>query len=164
MRFTIEQDFAGPLEQVEAAFIDPAFLESLSSDASLGRPTLVRREEAGELVHQWVRYAFTGDLNASVRRVVDPDRLTWIEESTFDRRTHQTAWRIVPDHYRNLLRCSGTFSFEASTPEATRRTTEAEIKVSVPLVGGRVESAIVAGLRDHAALEEKVLDRWLEPH
>jgi hypothetical protein len=28
-------------------------------------------------------------------------------------------------------------------------------------VGSKVEKAIVAGLREHAALEEDVLDRWL---
>lgn len=162
MRFTIEQNFAGPLEQVEAAFVDPAFVEHMGSEPLLGRPALLRQEEAGQLVHRWVRYAFTGDVNATVRRVVDPERLTWVEESTLDRDTHETTWRIVPDHYRNLLRCSGTFRLEASSPDLTRRTTEAEMKVTVPLVGGRVESAIVAGLRDHAALEEKVLDGWLQ--
>jgi hypothetical protein len=28
-------------------------------------------------------------------------------------------------------------------------------------VGGKVESAIVGGLREHAGLEEQVLDAWL---
>ncbi len=37
----------------------------------------------------------------------------------------------------------------------------AELKVSVPLVGGKVEHAIVSGLREHAGLETAVLNRWL---
>lgn len=161
MRFTIEQDFAGPLAQVEAALINPEFIELMREQPLLGRPELLRREEEGDLVHQWVRYAFTGDLNAAVRRVVDPERLTWVEESTLDRRTHHTTWRIAPDHYRHLLRCSGSFRLEESSPAATRRTTDAEIKVSVPLVGGKVEGAIVSGLRDHASLEAHLVDDWL---
>jgi hypothetical protein len=166
MRFTIDQTFAGPLEAVEAAFVDPAFLEQLSTLPKLGRPTLVHRVEAedGNLVHQWVKYAFTGEVNSAVRRVVDPARLTWVEESTLDRRTHRTTWRIVPDHYRNLLRSDGTFSLapDPADPDGrTRRTAEGELKVTVPLVGGKVERAIVDGLREHAALEEQVLDTWL---
>lgn len=164
MRFTIEQTFAGPLERVEAALVDPAFLERLSTLPKLGRPTLVHRVEAGDLVHQWVKYAFTGEVNSAVRRVVDPGRLTWVEESTLDRRTHRTTWRIVPDHYKNLLRSAGEFRLSpdpAAPAERTIRTTEAELKVSVPLVGGKVEQAIVSGLRDHASLEEEVLDGWL---
>lgn len=161
MRFTIQQRFAGPLDRVEAAFVDPAFLEHLGELPNLGRPALVHRVEAGDLVHLWVRYGFTGEVNAAVRRVVDPARLTWVEESTLDRRTHRTTWRIVPEHYRNLLRGSGTFALAPADADSTTRTTEAEIKVSVPLVGGKVEAAIVQGLREHAALEEQVVDRWL---
>lgn len=161
MRFTIEQRFTGPLERVEAAFVDPAFLERLRELPKLGRPTLVHRVETEELVHQWVKYAFTGEVNAAVRRVVDPARLTWVEESTLHRRTHETTWRIVPDHYRNLLRCSGTFRLTPTAEGATTRTAEAEIKVSVPFVGAKVEQAIVSGLREHASLEEQVVDAWL---
>jgi hypothetical protein len=161
MRFTIEQSFAGPLDRVEAAFVDPAYLERLSELPKLGRPTLVHRVEAGDLVHQWVKYAFVGDLNSAVRRVVDPSRLTWVEESTLDRRTHRTTWRIVPDHYKNLLHASGTFQLEAMGDDRTRRVAEGEVKVTFPLVGGRVEQAIVSGLREHAALEVPVLDAWL---
>ena len=161
MRFTIEQELAAPLERVEAALVDPDYLERLSTLPKLGRPTLVHRVEAGDLVHQWIKYAFVGDLNSAVRRVVDPARLTWVEESTLDRRTHRTTWRIVPDHYRNLLRSSGEFRLDHVSADATRRTTDAEIKVTVPLVGGKVEQAIVSGLREHAAEEVEVLDAWL---
>ncbi len=164
MRFSIEQHFAGSLPQVETAFVDPAFLERLATLPKLGRPTLVHRVEAGDLVHQWVKYAFTGQVNGAVRRVVDPARLTWVEESTLDRRTHLTTWRIVPDHYRNLLRSSGTFKLVEVAPGRTQRRADGEVKVTVPLVGGKVESAIVSGLREHAALEEDVLDTWLAEH
>ena len=163
MRFTIEQELAAPLERVEAALFDPAYLERLSTLPKLGRPTLVDRREDldGRRVHQSVRYRFVGDLNAAVRRVVDPERLTWVEESTHDRRTHVTTWHIVPDHYERLLRASGTFRLEAEGAGATRRTAEGDLTVSVPLVGGKVERAIVSGLREHADLEEDVLSEWL---
>lgn len=161
MRFRIEQHFDGSLADVESAFVDPAFLAHLAEQPELGRPQLVHRVEAGDLVHQWVQYRFTGNLNSAVRRVVDPNRLTWVEESTLDRTDHRTTWRIVPDHYKNLLRSSGTFVLESVAPGRTRRITEADLKVTVPLVGGKVEGAIVSGLTEHAALEEKVLAGWL---
>jgi hypothetical protein len=164
MRFTIDQDFAAPVDAVAAAYVDPEFLGRLSRLPKLGRPTLVHRVEAGDLVHQWVKYAFTGDVNAAVRRVVDPARLTWIEESTFDRRTLTTTFKIVPDHYRHLLRSSGTLVFESTGDSRSRRRAEAELKVTVPLVGGKVEQAMLAGLREHAALEIGVVEEWLAGH
>lgn len=161
MRFQIHQEFPGPLDQVEEAFVDPAFLELLATLPKLGRPQLLSQVTEGPVVHQEVRYRFTGDLNAAVRRVVDPDQLTWVEKSSLDRRTHRSSWHIVPDHYQHLLRCSGTFQLEAAGPSSTRRVADAEIKVSVPLVGGKVEAAIVSGLREHAAVEEGVMADWL---
>lgn len=166
MRFRIEQRFRAPLAAVEAAYVDPAFLARLASLPKLGAPTLLDQVVDGDLVHQKIRFRFTGDVSSAVRRVVDPARLTWVEESTFDRRTHVTTWRIVPDHYAGMIRCAGTFRLTeeddgGSGAGATRRTAEADIKVNVPLVGGKVERAIVSGLEEHAAAEVEILEDWL---
>jgi hypothetical protein len=161
VQFTIEQRFAGPLDAVEAAFVDPAFLNRLSELPKLGNPALLSQDLDGDGVHQQVRYAFTGDLSPAVRRFVDPERLTWIEDAHLDRRTHTTTWTIVPDHYTHLLRASGTFALAPDEAGGTSRRTQAEIKVSLPFVGAKVEQAIVNGLREHARLEEGVMDEWL---
>ncbi len=161
MHFRIEQRFPAPMQEVQEALVDPAFLERLGQLPKLGRPELLGQEAHGDELRQWVRYRFTGEVSGAVRRVVDPARLTWVEELTLDRRTGRTVWRIRPDHYANLLRGEGTFELRPDGERGTLRIAEAEIKVSVPLVGGRVESAIVSGLREHAQLEEQVLAAWL---
>jgi len=161
VRFRIEQRFAGSLVDVENAFVDAAFLERLGTLPKLGAPTLVHQVVNGDEVQQSVRYRFTGEVNAAVRRVVDPARLTWVEESTLDRTTHRTTWRIVPDHYPGLIRGHGTFQLSEAADGGTIRVAEGEIRVSVPLVGGKVERAIVSGLEEHAAAEEQVMNEWL---
>ena len=162
MRFRIEQRFNGPLADVEGALLDPALLERMAGLPKLGTPVLLDDDRDGSQVRRRVRYQFTGDLNAAVRRVVDPARLTWVEESTTDLESHRTSWHIVPDHYGSMIRCAGTFRLEASGTDATRRITEADIRVTMPLVGGRVEKAIVSGLEEHARGEQTVVDAWLE--
>src|SRR5688500_20357948 len=112
VRFRIEQRFESGLADVEAALVDPGFIESLEALPKLGKPELVRQEDAPPLFHQWVAYRFTGDVSSAVRRVVDTKRLTWTEESTLDRTTHVTTWRIVPDHYASMLRCGATSRLE----------------------------------------------------
>jgi hypothetical protein len=68
----------------------------------------------------------------------------------------------VPDHYGHLLKASGTFRLHPSAGgPGTRRTAEGELRVSVPLVGGKVERAIVSGLQEHAEREQVVLEEWL---
>jgi hypothetical protein len=160
VRFRIEQHFVAALEEVEAAFVDPAFLEELGTLPKLGRPELVDQREDGDLVHQRVRYAFAGELASAVTAVVDPVKLTWVEQSTLDRRTHRTRFTIVPDHYKSRLSCDGEFVLD-STDAGTRRVATGELKVRFPLVGGKVERAIVSGLEEHAEREVDAMARWL---
>ena len=160
MRFRLEQFFSGPLDLVEPVFVDPDFLASLGRIPDLGHPVLVDQRVDGHLVHQRVRYAFIGDLSSAVTRVVDPRKLTWVEASTFDTRTHCTDFEIVPDHYGNRLSCRGQFRLEQMGGN-TRRTAEGNLTVHIPFVGRRAEHAIVSGLADHARWEADAVADWL---
>ena len=80
MRFRIQQRFDAPVEEVEAVLLDPAFLVRLGQLPKLGRPELLDQREDGDVVHRRVRFAFAGQLSAAVTAVVDPARLTWVEE------------------------------------------------------------------------------------
>ena len=160
MRFRIEQQFNASVEEVEAAYLDAAFLDVVAELPKLGRPQLLDQREDGDVVHQRVRHAFTGHLSSAVTAVVDPAKLTWVEESTIDRRTHRTRFTIVPDHYKSRLECDGEFVLEP-TASGARRTAVGDIKVRFPLVGGKVERAIVSGLQEHAEAEVQAMERWL---
>lgn len=163
MRFRIEQFLPGPLEQVEAAFVDPDFLARLAELPNVGHPELLDQRVVGPLVHQRVRYAFSGDLSPAVTRFVDPAKLTWIEVSTLDRRTHITDFEIQPDHYANRLSCRGRMRL-AGEGTATRRTAEGDLTVHIPFVGRKAEQAIISGLTEHARIEAETLGRWLAQH
>lgn len=167
MRFRIEQRIPASVDDVERALLDPAFLDELARLPRLGRPELLAQEVDGDIVEREIRYRFAGHLSPAVTAVVDPDRLTWVEESQTDRSTHLTRWVIRPDHYADRLRCSGTFTLTSDGDGdggPTTRIAEGELKVSFPLVGGRVEKAIVSGMEEHAAAEAAALTQWLESH
>jgi hypothetical protein len=160
VRFHLEQRFDAELTEVEAALLDPAFLAQLATLPKLGRPTLLEQRADGDIVRQKIRYAFVGELSSAVRAVVDPERLTWVEDSTVDRQRHHTDFAIIPDHYASLLRAAGTFQLESSSPNC-RRVADGEVHVGVPLVGRKVEAAIISGLAEHAAAETEVMHEWL---
>jgi hypothetical protein len=154
MRFTLEQRFAGPVEGVMAVFTDPDFLAELESLPNLGRPELLEQRDDGGVVHQRVHYRFTGTLNPTVTRVLDPKKLV----------CRRATFRIVPDNYANRLSCSGTYVFDEDGDDTTVRRTEGDLKVSYPLVGRAVERAIVSGLSKHLEDEGRLVDRWLTTH
>src|SRR5215471_11215839 len=107
MHFEVVQRLRAPLDAVEKALVDPSFLTTLGTLPKLGRPELLERRDMGERVFQRVRYDFEGNLSPTVTAVIDPAKLSWVEESTQDRVTHRTAIAIVPDYYTSLFTCRG---------------------------------------------------------
>ena len=161
MRFRLEQRFPAPVEVVEAALVDDAFLQRLGQLPDMGHPQLLEQVTEGDVVRQRVRYRFAGHLSPAVTAVVEPAKLSWVVESVLDRRAHRGEHRIVPDHYPGRLQCSYHTRLEPEGPASTRRVAEGELKVRFPLVGPRVERAIVTGLAHHADAEVEVLRGWL---
>ncbi|HEV3362673.1 MAG TPA: DUF2505 family protein, partial [Acidimicrobiia bacterium] len=165
MRFQVEQKIAGPVEAVANIYTDPRFYEAAGELPKLGRPEVLDRREDGPVVHLAVRFRFTGNLSSAVTKVVDPAKLTWVEESVHNLADHTVTFRMNPDHYADRLRSEGSVRYEADGAGMTRRLTEGELAVKVPLllgggkVGGAVENAIVSGLRDHLAARRPRLRR-----
>lgn len=161
MKFRLEQHFPSPVEDVEDAFVDPDLFSHLHEEADLGRPELLDRVDEGDLVRLRVRYAFTGELGPPLSSLVEPARITWVEESTLDRRTHRTEFHIVADHYPDRLRCSGTVELRPEGDGGSVRVAEGKLEVKIPLVGGKVERAVVDSLVEQAATQAVVVSAWL---
>jgi hypothetical protein len=162
MRFELVQRLHAPLDAVEQALVNPRFLETLGKLPKLGRPELLERRDMGERVFLRVRYDFEGNLSPAVKAFIDPAKLSWVEESTQDRKTHLTEIEIVPDHYTSIFQCSGVIRLTTDESRGdTIRVATGDVVVRVPLVGAKAEAAIISGLREHADLEAAALDQWV---
>ena len=160
MHFTVDQPIAAPLDRVEAAFADPAFYMALGEMPTIGAPEVLECTERDGQIFLRVHYAFTGDLAAPARRVLDPAKLTWVVESTVDHETSVTTFRMLPDHYADRLECFGSYTLAAAGPDATMQHMEGELRVNYPVVGRLAERGIVLGLKEHIAQEARVVEEW----
>ena len=160
MRLRVDQLLPGTVDEVLAAFTDPAYYASLADLARTEPPALLERRVEGDVVHLRVRYRFTGNLAAPVRAVIDPTRLVWVVEQAYDLARRDGTFRIVPEHYGDRLRCGGTERFTDVT-EGAVRTIEADLHVKAPFVASAVERGIASGLEDHLREEAAALARWL---
>jgi hypothetical protein len=104
---------------------------------------------------------FSGQLSSAVTAVVDPGKLTWVDDATFVLAARGARHEILPDHYRDRL-SSQYDDVLHDDAGSTRRVLTGTLKVRAPLVGGRVEKAIVSGLREYVEAEAELLNRWLE--
>lgn len=160
MRFDVTQTIAAPADEVAEAYASAELYEVLTGSDKLGPPHVLSREQDGRHVTLRIRYQFIATLSSAVTAVVDPDRLTWVEQSVHDLDDLSVAVRLHPDHYADRLRCSGTYRY---TPEgdATVRRIEGDLKVKALLVSGAVEKAIVSGLREHLSTEAEAVEVYL---
>jgi hypothetical protein len=160
VNFRIEQRITAPLEAVENALLDREFIAATAKLPKLGEPEVLEQQRDGDRVHQRVRYRFTAELSSAVTRVIDPTKLTWVDDARYDLTTHTSRHRILPDNYADRLEASYDVTLEP-LGDSTRRVAQGELKVRIPLVGGRVERAIASGLEEHAAAEADLLGTWV---
>jgi len=160
MKFEIVQDLAARVNDVDGALVDPTFLVRMAELPKLGSAEVLDQRRDGDVVHQDVRFLFQAELSRSVTRVVDPALMTWIERSVCDLTRHETTCEILPDHYAGLL--TGRYrSVIVEQGPGSLRTISGELKVRMPLVGGKVEGAIIGGLKENAAAQVGLLDAFI---
>jgi hypothetical protein len=160
VRFEITQRFGAPAEEVLGLYCDPDFYGLLDGIGRIGAPEVLDRAVDGSRITMRVRFRFTGDLPSAALAVVRPERLTWVEHTTFDTDAATSSTRIAPDHYADRLQASARSRF-VDHDEGCRREVAGDLKVHALLVGGQVERAIVDGMREHLAAEADVANRRL---
>jgi hypothetical protein len=160
-RFVVEQPIGADPDAVQAAFCSAELYEALSDLPDIAPPEVLERTATDGVVHLRVRYRFNGSLAPAVRAVIDPAKLTWVDDSTIDVAARRTRWEIQPEHYARNLQCGGEYSFLPAGEGRTTQRLEANLRVRWPLVGGLVERAILSGLRQHLAAEAPIVERFV---
>lgn len=160
MRFALTQSIGAPVDDVAMAYANEDLYASLTGTSRLSRPEVVDRSEDRGVVTLGLRYRFVGDLSSAVTAVVDPARLSWVEESVHDLEARTVKVRLLPDHYADRLRCSGTYRYRPDG-DTTIRMIEGDLRVRALLVAGAVEKAIVSGLEEHLDSEVGAVEAFL---
>jgi hypothetical protein len=160
MNFLIEQHLNGPMDAVQSVLFDPDFVAARSSLPKLGDAELLESSRDGSSGHQRIRLRFTAPLSSAVTAVIDPSKLTWVDDATYDLVAHIAEHQILPDNYADRLSCSYRALLEARDG-GTHRSLDGVMKVRMPLVGGKVERAIVSGLEEHADAEAVLINEFL---
>lgn len=160
MHFTLEHRFGAPVDVVERASNADDYQERLSDLPNLGerKVTKLDRHPDGS-IDRVTHYRLGSQLPAPVVAVIGP-AATWDEVATFDPNAHRWSFEIRPHVLGGRIDCKGQYTFEPDG-EGTKRIVEIDLKVKVPLVGGRVEREIGKGLRETMDAEARILSEYL---
>jgi uncharacterized protein DUF2505 len=161
MHLHLEHRIDAALDEVETAAAEEDFQRRLTSLPNVHERRVMSVDERPDgSIHRVVRYVFSGPVPEPVLRVIGAARVSWDEEAEFDPAAHEWRWEIHPHFLGGLFECSGRYAC-ASEGEATNRIVDADIKVKVPLVGGRVERFIADGLTTTLNAEAEMLTQYL---
>lgn len=159
VKFGFEQRWNATVDDVVEVYLDPAFWSGLSSLRATKAPMVLDIERGDRRAVVRLRYGLAVDLPREAARFIDPGDVTWVEETTWDLSQRSASVRFLPEQGAGLLRASATASMTAEGADAVRAV-RGELKVRIPLVGGKVERAIVEGVGEHLDAEaDAVADR-----
>jgi hypothetical protein len=161
VRFEISHSFAHPLDRVAAAVLDPDYQRSLTDVESLAARELLSQDERPDgTVLRKTRCVLDLDISGVARNFIGSGDPAWIEEATWQPKESRWRWVIVPEVAKDLLEASGHIDFVAAGEE-TERVVAGDVKVKVPIYGGKVEGWIVEGIEAAYAEEAERLAEWL---
>lgn len=160
MKFAVDQDFTTDADATARAFAEPELYAGFADLPKVSAPEVLTHERDGDTVRLRIRYRFAGHLSPAARAVIDPSRLTWVDESFHDLASRYVRFVLRPDHYADRFRCQGDYRI-VPIGNGCRRRASIDLRVSAPLVGRLVEGAIASGLREHLADETGVVEAYL---
>ena len=85
-----------------------------------------------------LRYRFTADLPTAEVAIIDPDRLTWVEETTYDLAGLSSRVKLLPDHYASKLEASASARF-VDRGDGSIRDVAGDLRVRVLLANDMVD-------------------------
>ncbi len=152
MRFGFEQRWEATPDDVLAVYVDPDFWGSMEGLTSTQPPTVQSIDRSGDTAVVRLRYQLSVDLPSQAARFIDPDDVAWVEETPWALPARTATVRFLPEQAAGLLRASAAVTLVADAAEAVREV-RGDLRVRIPLVGGKVEHAIVDGIG--TALDEE---------
>lgn len=162
MRFDLSHTFEAAPGQVSEAMLDPAFQDGLTDIGDLhDRKVLsIDPTDDGGLIRK-TRCVLALEISGMARSMLGDSDPAWVQEERWDAARTRCAWVIHPEVAADLLSASGTIEISGGGGKATRTVT-GEVKVRVPLYGGKVEGWVVAGVSRAYDEEAERLTAWLE--
>ncbi|TVQ91870.1 MAG: DUF2505 domain-containing protein [Deltaproteobacteria bacterium] len=159
MKLMVRHAFPCSHEVFWQMFWDEDYDRMLREAAEVTRETLWDREEAGG--RRWrMRFTPNQELPAMVARAVGTKKLVYEQESFLDQ-DRVLHWEVFPAVVPDKVQAKGTMKVQAKGV-GLERLVDGAINVRIPLIGGRIESAIHQSVIDGYERAYQVSLQWLD--
>ncbi len=162
MKFKIQDRFeGGPFDEVvhyltEEYVFEPANLPNVKGNKLLKE---VLTEDTKYCKYEWCAH---GQIPKVVQHILKPQMLTWIEETTLDRKAKVFKTKITPFYFKSVVSCESTLYFVKKSDDELVRITDGFLNIRIPIFGIIIEEVIIAYLKQNFAAEHKVTFKFIK--
>lgn len=159
MRLDLRHPMPAPVDRAWAQLQSPEYASALSDEAGVDREVLRSGVEGGQVVRT-VRLVGRKPLPAAVARLIGSAQIRYVQEERIDEAGRTIHWRVTAPDISDRFEAQGTWRI---IPEGAGsvRLIQGEIRVAVPLVGGKIERAVVEELTSSYNKSAAFAQRWL---
>jgi Protein of unknown function (DUF2505) len=161
MQISLDQPIGVSAEAAQAAFVDPAFYQSLGELSGISAPEVRSFSENAGRAHLVIGYRFVGQLNGPAKRILDPDKITWAQVTDVDLAARRSEVRMVPDNYQSLLSFSASYELRSEGDNQCSQHFEGDLRVRMPILGPLAERALGGSIRQNIAETARLVERYV---
>jgi uncharacterized protein DUF2505 len=155
-RFEHRATFAAPVDTVYSTLVDEAFLAARLRDIGGKDAALLdHRTSADGAAYKLRQGVDANRLPGAVRSILSGDLVVEREERW---QARESAGRATINGVPAEIRSRGRL---ASKGDTTELVVSAEVKVSIPLIGGKIEKVVVEQVAKLLAAEAEYTEKWL---
>jgi hypothetical protein len=162
MRLDIRQRFSVDAGAIADAYLDPALYPCFHTVGKLGDIVVLGIDDVRQGRRARVRYRFMGRISPLATAVVDPRKLSFVEETVYSGETGR--FRILGDHYPTLLHCTGRIELTRQRSGALRHVT-GDLQVNLPLLARPatpvVERTLTSGLSEALKAQVPIVEAFV---
>ena len=162
VKFGFEQRWTAPVDDIMATYLDERFWNGLDGFSKMAPPELLDldRDNAKGTALVRLRYKVDADLPAQAARFIDPNDVAWVQETEWDLSARTAAVRFLPVQAASLIRATADIVVKTDGDDTVREL-RGEFKVRIPLVGSKVEKAVVGDIGTNLDEEADAVARFL---
>ena len=159
MKMNVRHRLPAPPDVAWREIFSEAYSAAIAQQAGTTNERLSEEVKDGKrLVRS--RVTLARELPGPAAKVMGSKHLVYTLEERIDDANHTVQWRVLVDKVSDKVKAQGIFKLEAA-PGGCDRVIQGEVKVSVPLVGRKIEAGIAAELEKSYESTAKFAQQWL---
>jgi hypothetical protein len=160
MKFSLSNTLPCSAEEAWSLISADEFLEASNAGSRVKKESLLKEERDG-LLYERIRVTFPQKLPRLEARALNREKLSYVQEQTTDSSRHLSQWQVKVDGAGDKIKAHGTFCLRPA-PGGCLRIIEGEVKVSIPLIGGKIEREVVNKLKSSYEKSAAFTLQWIE--